>query len=187
MGPEGPFYTNEDNELRLQTFLKKSAELLCFRESLQTCPTSAGMAKRTAETAMRRGEILNVQREHLPVDKRHVRIPKTKIGIPRTIPLSPTACDLVQIRVSGMRADEVRLFPISPNAFRLALERTKKRAGINDLHFHDLRHEAISRLFEQGLAVAHVAAISGHKDFRILAVRHEHLNSHATSASVVLR
>lgn len=38
-----------------------------------------------------------------------------------------------------------------------------KRAGIEDLHFHDLRHEAISRLFELGLTAPEVASISGHK------------------------
>ena len=36
------------------------------------------------------------------------------------------------------------------------------------LRFHDLRHEAISRLFERGLSVAEVALISGHKDPRML-------------------
>jgi len=43
-----------------------------------------------------------------------------------------------------------------------------KRAGITDLHFHDLRHEAISRLFEKGLSIPEVALISGHRDYRML-------------------
>lgn len=43
-----------------------------------------------------------------------------------------------------------------------------RRAGIVNLHFHDLRHEAISRYFEAGLNVPEVALISGHKDPRIL-------------------
>ena len=38
-----------------------------------------------------------------------------------------------------------------------------KKAGIVDLRFHDLRHEAISRMFEKGMAIEQVAAISGHK------------------------
>ncbi len=41
-------------------------------------------------------------------------------------------------------------------------------AGITDLHFHDLRHEAISRFFEMGLSVPEVALISGHRDYRML-------------------
>ncbi len=43
-----------------------------------------------------------------------------------------------------------------------------KRAGIEDLHFHDLRHEAISRFFEMGLAIPEVALLSGHRDVRML-------------------
>lgn len=54
------------------------------------------------------------------------------------------------------------------------MERLKKRAGIVDLRFHDLRHEAISRFFELGLSVPEVSAISGHKDTRML-MRYTHL------------
>jgi integrase len=42
------------------------------------------------------------------------------------------------------------------------------RAGAPDLHFHDLRHEAISRFFERGLSVPEVALFSGHRDVRQL-------------------
>jgi integrase len=63
---------------------------------------------------------------------------------------------------------EGKLFPITANAVRLAWDRLVRRAQIEDLHFHDLRHEAISRLFERGLSVPEVAHISGHKDARML-------------------
>ena len=42
------------------------------------------------------------------------------------------------------------------------------QAGISDLRFHDLRHEATSRFFEKGLNVIEVAAITEHKDLRML-------------------
>ena len=73
------------------------------------------------------------------------------------------------------RIDE-RVFPITANALRLAWERLRKRAGIQDLHFHDLRHEAISRFFEKGLSVPEVALISGHRDYRML-FRYTHLRA----------
>ena len=60
------------------------------------------------------------------------------------------------------------MYPITGNALRLAWERVKKRAGIEDLRLHDLRHEAISRFFEKGLSVPEVASISGHRDLRML-------------------
>ena len=51
-----------------------------------------------------------------------------------------------------------------------------KRAGITNLHFHDLRHEATSRFFEKGLNVMEVGAITGHKDLRMLQ-RYTHLRA----------
>ncbi len=43
-----------------------------------------------------------------------------------------------------------------------------RRAGIDDLRFHDLRHEAVSQLFEKGLNISEVLTVSGHKDPRML-------------------
>jgi integrase len=50
------------------------------------------------------------------------------------------------------------------------------KLGIEDLHFHDLRHEAISRLFELGLSAPEVSIISGHRDARML-LRYAHGDS----------
>ena len=49
-------------------------------------------------------------------------------------------------------------------------------AGIEDLRFHDLRHEATTRLFEKGLNIMEVASITGHKDLRMLR-RYTHLKA----------
>ena len=56
-----------------------------------------------------------------------------------------------------------RIFPITDSAFRQSWDRLRRRAKIMDLTFHDLRHESISRLFETGMSIPHVMAISGHK------------------------
>ena len=55
------------------------------------------------------------------------------------------------------------VFPVSEVAVRQAWERLRKRSGLTDLNFHDLRHDAISRMFEKGLNVPEVASISGHR------------------------
>ena len=52
---------------------------------------------------------------------------------------------------------------MSSNAIRLAWDRYKKHHNIENLRFHDLRHEAISQMFEKGLTVAEVSMISGHR------------------------
>jgi integrase len=54
------------------------------------------------------------------------------------------------------------------NSVRLAFEHLRVRARMPHFRFHDLRHEAISRLFEKGLNVAEVSTISGHRDFKAL-------------------
>nr|WP_258571063.1 site-specific integrase [Flavimaribacter sediminis] len=131
------------------------------------------------ETGMRRGEILNIRARDLDLELGLLTIPQTKTDRPRTIPLSEKAVSILdEVRI---RAGEKngRLFPVTANAFRLAWERCKRRAakdepGITDLRFHDLRHEAVSRFFELGLNVPEVAAISGHRNPRML-FRYTHL------------
>ncbi len=65
---------------------------------------------------------------------------------------------------------------MSANALGLAWKRLKGRGNIKDLHFHDLRHEAISTFFEKGLSIPEVSLISGHKDVRML-FRYTHLKA----------
>ncbi len=124
------------------------------------------------ETGMRRGEILNIR--WADVDQGHftLHIPQTKNGYPRTIPLSPEAIRILESANCGNE----RAVPTTANALKLAWKRLTNRAGVDDLHFHDLRHEAISRFFERGLTVPEVALISGHRDFRQL-FRYTHLRA----------
>mgnify|MGYP003323130625 FL=1 len=118
------------------------------------------------ETGMRRGEILNIEQEH--IKGQTLLIPQTKNGHPRTIPLTKRALYILN--------NTELPFPYTPNALKLAWNRLKKKGNIKDLHFHDLRHEAISRFFEKGLSIPEVALISGHKDVRML-FRYTHLKA----------
>ncbi|MBF9235004.1 tyrosine-type recombinase/integrase [Microvirga alba] len=122
------------------------------------------------ETGMRRGELLSIRWEDVDLAARTIRIMKTKNGHPRTIPLTPKAVEIL----SSMEWTDERVFPVTANAVRLAWERLRKRAGLEDIRLHDLRHEAVSRCFEYGLTVPEVALISGHRDPRMLS-RYTHL------------
>ncbi len=126
------------------------------------------------ETGMRRGEILGLRWEHVDLDRRIAFLPLTKNGSSREVPLSTKAVQV--LTAQRQRNDAQSPFPFTPNGFRLAWERLRRRAGLSDLHFHDLRHEAISRFFELGLNIPEVAVISGHKDPRML-FRYTHLRA----------
>ena len=149
-------------------------ELERLRTALAKCRNGllSNIVMFAIHTGMRRGEILSIRWSDINFNASTVHLADTKNGEARTVPLSSSA--LAALPATDNRAAGERVFPISPNAVRLAWERLKRRAGINDLHFHDLRHEAISRFFELGLSIPEVALISGHRDFKML-FRYTHL------------
>ena len=126
------------------------------------------------ETGMRRGEILGLRWEHVDLERRIAYLPLTKNGSSREVPLSTKATQV--LTGQRQRNDTPSPFPVTPNGFRLAWDRLRCRAGLSDLRFHDLRHEAISRFFELGLNIPEVAVISGHKDPKML-FRYTHLRA----------
>jgi site-specific recombinase XerD len=60
------------------------------------------------------------------------------------------------------------VLPIQRPISRDGLRRACRELQIIDLHFHDLRHEATSRLFEAGLTIEQVPLVTGHKDWKML-------------------
>ena len=146
------------------------AELSALRHAC-THPLLWHVITMAIETGMRRGEIVNIRWDNIDWEVGTLHIPVTKNGQPRTIPLTGKAMEVLK---SLPRTDE-QVFLMTGNAVRLAWERLKKKAGVEGLRFHDLRHEAVSRFFEMGLSVPEVALISGHRDPRML-FRYTHLN-----------
>ena len=77
---------------------------------------------------------------------------------------------------SVIELTETPLFTYTARGLSGAFLKLCRKVKINDLHFHDLRHEATSRLFEKGLNPVEVATITGHKDTRML-MRYTHLRA----------
>jgi integrase len=117
------------------------------------------------ETAMRRGELLSLQWENIDLARRVAHLPKTKNGDARNVPLSSRAVAVLQ---ALPRSIDGRVFPVEDYMIREAWKQACKRAGIEDLRFHDLRHEATSRLAEKLPNVVELSAVTGHKDLRML-------------------
>jgi integrase len=138
------------------------------------------------ETAMRRGELLSLRWRDVDEQRATATLLETKNGYSRVIPLTDTALDILRSVAPEEKNEDSRVFPVRANALRLSWVRLTKRAKIDDLHFHDLRHEAISRFFEMGLSVPEVASISGHRDMRML-FRYAHASHASIRAKFCLR
>lgn len=95
---------------------------------------------------------------------RDMKNPGEKIGNNVRCDLPPEATEIVEM----MPRTKAEIFPFSTDAIGANFTRTCKVLGIEDLHFHDLRHEGVSRLFELGWNIPHVAAVSGHRSWRSL-------------------
>ena len=140
------------------------------------------------ETAMRKSEIQTLTRQQIDLTKRLLYLPETKNGTVRMVPLTQLATKVLLEATSNSinSANGEFVFegeakdPVTgrrkPYDFTEAWKIVRKRAGLIDLRFHDLRHEAVSRLVEVGLGDQEVAAISGHKSMQMLK-RYTHLRA----------
>jgi len=117
------------------------------------------------ETAMRRSELLGLRWEHVDIEKRTIFLQLTKNGTSRTVPLSTHA---IQILSEIPRMIDGRVFPITHEVVSQAFSRARKQAGVKDIHFHDLRHMAITRMAEKLPNLIELSAVSGHKSLAML-------------------
>lgn len=128
------------------------------------------------ETGMRRGEILGLKWTDISHNRRVISLAMTKNGSCREVPLSQRAYNALTELKQSEGIDQSIPFRMTISAFEQTWKRVIKRTGIVDLKFHDLRHEAVSRLFELGLNIMEVSSISGHKELSMLK-RYTHLNA----------
>src|SRR5262249_58556135 len=74
----------------------------------------------------------------------------------------------IMLRQPSAWRREGRIFPHVARTISTAFTRATEAVGIEDLHFHDLRHDGASRLFEAGWPIERVALVTGHKDWNML-------------------
>ncbi|MBY0485061.1 site-specific integrase [Nitrosomonas sp.] len=116
------------------------------------------------ETAMRAGEIISLTWGNINIDTRVAHLPMTKNGFSRDVPLSQEAIRIInQVRVDATES----VFNLRSSQLDQLFQTAKRRAGIIDLHFHDTRAEAITRLSKK-VDILTLARISGHRDLKIL-------------------
>lgn len=126
------------------------------------------------ETAMRAGEIIGLRwvdlneadRTIIIRDRKH---PQEKKGNDQEVPLLGEAFAIVKRQPKPESVTETdRIFPIMDGTISSLFPRACNALKIEDLRFHDLRHEGVSRLFEQGYTIEQVALVSGHRDWKML-------------------
>ena len=145
--------TNPEPRDRRFSKAEISKILTCNR----TSPHMKFIIELALELGMRRSEIANVKAQHVKGNLLLIPVAKTK---PRTIPLTPKAQQLLKYNLP---------MKMSSNAIHLSWKRICKRHGIEDARFHDLRHEALSRMFEvKSLNLPEVQLFSGHLEPRTL-------------------
>lgn len=137
-------------------------------------------------TGMRAGELVSLTRDQVNLNRRIVKLSETKNGSARTVPLSIEATEVFRLALDNpIRPIDTSLLFFGepgkdgkrrPYCFNKLWANLLKELKIDDLHFHDLRHEAVSRLVEAGLEDSKVAAISGHKSMQMLK-RYTHLRA----------
>ncbi|MCG7755641.1 MAG: site-specific integrase [Nitrosomonas sp.] len=117
------------------------------------------------ETAMRAGEIVSLTWANIDTQKRVAHLPKTKNGFSRDVPLSAEALRILD----QVKQETESVFNLRTDQVDALFRKAKKRDMIDDLHFHDSRHEAITRLTGK-LHIMELARVTGHRDLRQLQI-----------------
>jgi integrase len=123
------------------------------------------------ETMMRQGEVLGLTREHIHLDRRYCHLPKTKNGHTRDVPLSRAAMALFQLVPDGDPTR--RIAQVDGGTLGKYFRDAVNAAGIEGLHFHDSRREALTRIAPKFGNPMDLGAASGHRDYRSLRIYYE--------------
>ncbi len=159
------------------------ALLSYFRDGDKTAFPMERIIKYAIASCMRLEEICTVEWPGLNPRLRTLMIrdrkdPREKAGNDQSIPLLGVsgydAWELLMEQRRSPDGNSLRIYPYKHRSVGTAFHRACDALGIEDLHFHDLRHEGTSRLFEAGFRIEQAALVTGHKDWKMLR-RYTHL------------
>jgi integrase len=171
---------------RERRLAKTESESLLAECDKHSNPMLGWVVRIALHTGMRLGEIVSLEMDQVDLDRRVLRLTQTKNGTSRTIPITKPALQVFTAALANpVRPKSTRLVFFGrsgkdgkrkPYRFEKIWHDLKIRIKLPDPHFHDLRHEAVSRFVEPGLSDQEVAAISGHKSMQMLK-RYTHLRT----------
>jgi integrase len=133
-------------------------------------------------TGARQAEIMGLRWGQIDFNRRVITLHQTKNGDKRSLPLVGEAFTLLQERSKVRSLTDDRIFPPTATAkkaqytdLRQPWETALKKTGINDFHWHDLRHTAASYLAMSGVSLVEIAKVLGHRTLAMVA-RYSHLS-----------
>ena len=162
-------------DARIPYLTEKQEQQLLQQLAQSSNPNHLRLTQLALATGMRRSELLAIHWSDLDLNKGLIRLSRKDCAAKglrtsqRLIPLSPKAIELL----TKAAKDTSKVINLSPGAARHGFDRAKKAVGLSCLHFHDLRHIAISRMWSQGMNAIEISNASGHKDLRML-LRYSH-------------
>jgi integrase len=157
-------------------------------------PFAAPAFELAIETSLRQGTLFGLRWEWVDIVKQLIRIPQVargaeNKGVPAVLPLSKRAQNILHAlhpkdeHGALEKNPDGLVFNTTANAVLCVWKRVMPIVGITNLRWHDLRHEAASRLFEKGLHPLEVASITGHKSMQMLK-RYTHLKPESLVAKL---
>lgn len=126
-------------------------------------------------TGMRRGEAINLTGKDVDLRRNWLVLRDTKNGETRGVPLNPEVKGILEKRLKVVRIDNPKILTIHPDTLTHYFKKLMLGIGIDDFHFHDLRHTAASYLAMNGASLLEIRDLLGHKSFKMVG-RYAHLS-----------
>lgn len=172
----------EDSKGRERFLSEAERQALLVECDKSECAALGPLVRLALATGARKGELVGLDWANVSLERRTVRFLDTKNGDSRTVPLAPTAVDVLKAWKKG-RLPVGGVFPLSIDQIDKPWREARAAAGLGDFRFHDLRHSAASYLAMSGASLMDIAAILGHKTLAMVK-RYSHLSEQHTTAAV---
>ncbi len=162
-------------DARIPYLTEKQEQKLLQQLAQSSNPNHLRLTQLALATGMRRSELLAIHWSDLDLNKGLLRLNRKGCAAnglrnsQRLAPLSQTTITLLKRFPQSTN----KVINLSPGAARRGFDQAKIAVGLSDLHFHDLRHVGITRMWSQGMNALQIAQISGHKDLKML-MRYSH-------------
>jgi len=176
----------EVNNQRERYLTEEEVQRLCKAVKESESPLLEPIISMLLLTGARKSEVLNAKWEDVALEKKRWRIPYTKSGKPRTVPLSESALEVLRSvpRVDG--TEYVFPSPVTGKPFNSiynSWNTARKKAGLEDVKIHTLRHSFASFLVNAGRNLYEVGKLLGHTQMRTI-MRYSHLADETLAEAV---